>query len=746
MKRSGCSIETLAIQEVGERMQKRRINSEDAHIPDSKPAALFIGNFLAKSNGANPPSQLVADLLVARGWSVFVTSDQIVRYSRLLDMMRTVWRLRRRYNFAHVDVFSGNAFIWAWSVCWLLRSLGKPYVLTLHGGNLPVFAKRWPGWVRRLLKSAVAVTVPSRYLQEQMKPYGDELLLLPNALDLQRYRFRIRTGAQPRLVWLRAFHDVYNPSLAPRVIAALVEEFPEITLSMVGRDKKDGSFQATRLMAGKLGVTAHMEFPGGIAKSEVPLWLDQYDVFLNTTNIDNTPVSVMEAMASGLCVVSTNVGGIPYLLDDEEDALLVPPGDAEAMAQAIRRVLSDHGLAERLSRNARAKVERFDLSAVASQWVELLETVAGRERGIRVHTSSRSSVPVLYVGNFFSSVIGANSLSEELAEHLDADGWEVLMTSVVVNRAGRLFDMMTTIWRWRHRYKVAHVDVFSGNAFIWASLVCWLLRQMGKPYVLTLRGGNLPEFAKRWPGRVRRLLKSAAAVTAPSRYLQEQMKPYGEGFLLLPNSLDINQYRFRARSGVQPRMVWLRAFHAIYNPSLAPRVIAELVSEYPEIRLTMVGRDKKDGSLQATREKAAELGVDEHLEFPGGITKSDVPHWLDRYDIFLNTTNVDNTPVSVMEAMACGLCVVSTDVGGIPYLLNHEKDALLVPPDDPEAMAQAIRRVLSDPGLAGELSRNARAKAQQWDWSITLPRWESLINSIRLDSMQSPKGVDKGSG
>jgi glycosyltransferase involved in cell wall biosynthesis len=98
-------------------------------------------------------------------------------------------------------------------------------------------------------------------------------------------------------------------------------------------------------------------------------------------------------------------------------------------------------------------------------------------------------------------------------------------------------------------------------------------------------------------------------------------------------------------------------------------------------------------------------------------------------DIFLNTTNVDNTPVSIMEAMASGLCIVSTNVGGISYLLEHERDALLVPPDDPEAMAGAVRRLLTEPELAARLSNNARRKAEEFDWATVLPKWKELLTA-----------------
>lgn len=91
---------------------------------------------------------------------------------------------------------------------------------------------------------------------------------------------------------------------------------------------------------------------------------------------------------------------------------------------------------------------------------------------------------------------------------------------------------------------------------------------------------------------------------------------------------------------------------------------------------------------------------------------------------------MDNAPVTVTEAMACGLCVVSTAVGGIPYLLTHEEDALLVPPNDPEAMAAAVRRILAEPGLARRLSENARKKTEKFDWSVILPQWEALLTSV----------------
>jgi glycosyltransferase involved in cell wall biosynthesis len=337
---------------------------------------------------------------------------------------------------------------------------------------------------------------------------------------------------------------------------------------------------------------------------------------------------------------------------------------------------------------------------------------------------------VLVIGYFLSSSLGVRSVCEDLAAQLAVSQWPVFTASEKRGRLSRLLDMISTAWCKRHEYTVAQIDVFTGLAFLWAEVVCQILHWVDKPYILTLHGGNLPVFAQRWPRRVRRLLCSAAVITTPSRYLLANMAHYRADLLLLPNALDLATYNFKQREQPQSHLIWLRAFHFIYNPTLAVKVLVRLKVDFPDIDLTMIGPDKRDGSLQATRQMAQELDIADRIKLPGKIAKTKVPDWISKGDIFLNTTNVDNTPISVLEAMACGLCVVSTNVGGIPYLLEHGHDALLVPPDNPEAMAAAVRRILTEPGLAERLSRNARRKAEQFDWSIILPQWEALLTSV----------------
>jgi len=158
--------------------------------------------------------------------------------------------------------------------------------------------------------------------------------------------------------------------------------------------------------------------------------------------------------------------------------------------------------------------------------------------------------------------------------------------------------------------------------------------------------------------------------------------------------------------------------------------LARLQEEFPDIQLTMVGPDKGDGSLQETRALAEDLGVAHRLEFVGRVPKSDIAKWINSGDIFLNTSSVDNCPVTVLEAMACGACVVTTKVGGIPYVCSHGSDAMLSAPGDTEAMVASVAQILHQPELAGMLSRNARSRVELLDWAAILPRWTSLLRRV----------------
>lgn len=336
---------------------------------------------------------------------------------------------------------------------------------------------------------------------------------------------------------------------------------------------------------------------------------------------------------------------------------------------------------------------------------------------------------VLIIGNFLSSHLGTRSYCEDLAIRLNQTGWRSITASDKISKPLRLYDMLYKTWRYRHDYQVAQVDVFNDRAFIWAELTCLVMNRLRKPYILTIHAGNMPDYARRFPRRVGNLLRSARFVTTPSRYLAHELSFLGADIMVIPNAIDLSAYSFRERSIVHPRLVWLRAFHKVYNPLMAVEVLNLLKNDFPDIYLLMIGPDKHDGTLDAVRAAVKKYALEKNVVLHEAISKSRVPSFLAAHDIFLNTTTAESFGVSVLEAAATGLCIVSTAVGELPLLWTDEYDALLTPSNNPNTMAQAVRRILNEPDLALSLSRNARATAERYDWSVVLPQWKQLLRN-----------------
>lgn len=329
--------------------------------------------------------------------------------------------------------------------------------------------------------------------------------------------------------------------------------------------------------------------------------------------------------------------------------------------------------------------------------------------------------------------VGTRAIADTLIANLSPSGFKFIAASRHRRPDARVVDIISTMIRHRRQYQAVLVSVFSGRAFYWAELAGHLAKFMNKRLVLWLHGGLLPEFYKRPSARKRvdQLFKKADRIVAPSRYLAAAFESAGHAVEVTPHALPIiGQYLFRQRVSCRPRLMWLRAFHPIYNPLLAVRTVALLRQTYPDIQLLMCGPVNDQATLAAVRNEASRLGVEGSIELPGPISKERIKQEGCEYDILLNTPVIDNTPVSVIESLAMGMCVVSTNVGGIPYLLEHEHNALLVPSDNPEEMATAVRRILTEPELAGRLSHNARLKAEQFDSSVVLPQWEELLASV----------------
>lgn len=291
----------------------------------------------------------------------------------MFDMVWAVLRYGGQKQPVLIDVYSTYNFYYALLVAMLCRIRGIRYHCVLRGGNLPDRLIKHPRQCQTLFGRAKMLIAPSGYLQHAFELAGyDNVRIIPNFIPLSNYPFRQRGPLRPRILWVRAFDAIYNPKMAVEMFQRIHEEYPDAELCMVGPDK-DGSRLDCEVLASKLGLSKQVSFTGRLSKAEWISLSEHYDIFINTTNFDNSPVSVIEAMALGLPVVSTNVGGLPYLIDSGKDGILVSKGDIEAMSDAVHRLITDETLARRIVLGAREKAETFDWMVVKRQWLDVLK-------------------------------------------------------------------------------------------------------------------------------------------------------------------------------------------------------------------------------------------------------------------------------------------------------------------------------------------------------------------------------------
>lgn len=332
---------------------------------------LYIGNKLSKHGLNKTTVETLGKSLEEEGYVVFSTSDKKSFLFRILDMVVTVIRLSQKVDYILIDTYSTKAFWYAFVTSQLARLFNIKYIPILHGGNLPKRLDKNPFLCQLLFKNSYKNVAPSHYLLREFEARGfTNVIYIPNTIEIEKYTYKERKNFQPKLLWVRAFAKIYNPVMAVLVFYEIQKKYPSATLTMVGPDK-DGSLAVVQQKAEELGVSVH--FTGQLSKEAWWQVAADHDIFINTTHFDNTPVSVLEAMALGLAIVSTNVGGIPFLLSDANTALLVADGQVEEMRVAVENSIQNATATFLRTQQARALVEKMDWQVIKEQWNSLLQ-------------------------------------------------------------------------------------------------------------------------------------------------------------------------------------------------------------------------------------------------------------------------------------------------------------------------------------------------------------------------------------
>lgn len=341
----------------------------------------------------------------------------------------------------------------------------------------------------------------------------------------------------------------------------------------------------------------------------------------------------------------------------------------------------------------------------------------------------RLNSKIIIVGLFSNPKIAPVTQASVLASLLTKNGYSVITTSSFTNKWLRLADIIRSMLLNAGRYNVAIVQFYSGNSFIWQYIASVIAKLLGKNLVFTVHGGGVPAKLKsKSSSRYLQLLKKADLITVPSRYLQNELGGFGLKTILIENIIDLRQYQFQDKKSIGPRLLWMRAFSDIYNPLMAVRVVNVLRNKYPEVKMIMGGPDL--GMLSATKQLIHELTLGNNIELTGFMDMEMKQQYASACDIYISTNKIDNAPVTFLEMWAMGLPVISTNVGGVPYLVENKQTGIIVNDDDYNQMADAIESLIENKENTLAIIKNARIKAALYDEAPVLQKWEATLRII----------------
>lgn len=279
----------------------------------------------------------------------------------------------------------------------------------------------------------------------------------------------------------------------------------------------------------------------------------------------------------------------------------------------------------------------------------------------------------------------------------------------------RLVPYLAQLWRAAGRADLMHVMANSGWSWhLFAAPAVWIGSLRGTPVVVNYRGGEAGRFLETSASRVRATMRRASLLVFPSGFLKDVFGRFGMEGRIVSNIIDLTRFCPAETRRPAAHIVVARNLETIYGIDTALRAFALIVAQRPDATLSVAGTGPQAAELKVL---ARELGVADKVRFTGRLDRDEMAALYRDADLSLNPSRVDNMPNSVLEALASGVPTVTTDVGGIPYIVEHDKTALLVPADDPPAMADAALRCLNDPTVAARLGAAGQADVRRYAWS-----------------------------
>lgn len=318
---------------------------------------------------------------------------------------------------------------------------------------------------------------------------------------------------------------------------------------------------------------------------------------------------------------------------------------------------------------------------------------------------------ILLICNYKPGVGGISGQVEILQKKLCEEGQAANIFSTKAS-VWKRFVMLPKLCQIAKSYEVLHIHCCSGWGFLPAVLGVKVGNKLGKRIVLTYHGGGGESFFDKHPRLVHKYLTRTNVNIVLSGFLAKVFENHHLPYIILPNIVELDASRFRQREALRPRFICIRAHEELYNIPCILRAFQKVQKEMPDALLTLVG----DGSLHESLVQQANSMELKNVVFTGRVDNSQIFEYLDLADIMVSAPKVDNMPVSLLEAMNAGLLIVSSNVGGVPYMIEDGKNGLLFESDNEAELAEKMLWAVRHQGEVGTMIERAKQSVKQYRW------------------------------
>ena len=474
-------------------------------------------------------------------------------------------------------------------------------------------------------------------------------------------------------------------------------------------------------------------FLGFVDRAELArLYARTRAVVLPSTEGEGLPNALLEAMAHGVPVIATALPGIAELVG--QGGRVVPPGEADALAGAIRE-LADPAARAEAAPNARARAEAFSWDAITDRLEAVLAEVSVRAPRVWMvspNASSRGGVAAV------ARQIAVSPLTRKYR-------MSMLPTYAPGSKLARFYRGAIGITQIGgvilfRKPDLVHIKVASGGSFARKVVVGAICRLRGVPVLVHVHGGGFDQFLESAPPFVRSLAhwwfeNTAQMLTLSDRWAARLAPMFPHARIeVLPNPVEVRRFEDLAQDRFARALEEPRPKVALFLGDLLERKGAhdlvrawpEVVRRFPGARLVLCGT----GDSAGLRALAQELGVADDVELPGWVELAEKRRRLAEATLFVLPSLIEGVPISLLEAMASGLPSVVTPVGGILDAVTDEAEALIVPVNDPPAVARAIIRLFGSPELARKLGEAARVRVEEFDVATFAVKLDRIYRRI----------------